>query len=137
MTFKGATYSSILDLETLMFVWEANLKALKIEFKYYQTIRDTYNLRETQIKINVYEKGLNELQKLEEELLAKIDALNSESNDTQNKVFALKFIKGYTNDRIMEELHISKATLFIYFDRIDKQLENTSYGKQIKEELSE
>lgn len=137
MTFKGATYSSILDLETLMFVWEANLRALRIEFKHYQAIRDTYNLRETQIKINVYEKGLNELQKLEEELLAKIDALNSETNDTQNKVFTLKFIKGYTNDRIMEELHISKATLFIYFDRIDKQLENTSYGKQIKEELSE
>ena len=137
MTFKGATYSSILDLETLMFVWEANLRALRIEFKHYQAIRDTYNLRETQVKINVYEKGLNELQKLEEELLAKIDALNSETNDTQNKVFTLKFIKGYTNDRIMEELHISKATLFIYFDRIDKQLENTSYGKQIKEELSE
>ena len=137
MTFKGATYSSILDLETLVFVWEANLRALRIEFKHYQTIRDMYKLQETQIKINVYEKGLNELQKLEEELLSKIDALNSESNDTQNKVFALKFIKGYTNDRIMEELHISKATLFIYFDRIDKQLENTSYGKQIKEELSE
>jgi hypothetical protein len=137
MTFKGQSYSSILDLEVLIIIWEANLKALKIEFKYYQVTRDIVALQETQVKINAYEQGIKELQELEESLIEKIDALNTENNDLQSQIFILKFIKGYSNDRIMEELHISKTSMFVYFDKIDKQLENTSYGKRIKEQLSE
>lgn len=137
MTFKGATYSSILDLETLIFVWEANLRALRIEFKNFQLMRDINALKETQIKINIYEQGLNELNNLEHDLLEKIDALNTETNDMQNKIFSYKFIKGMTNDEIIEKLHISKPSLFYYFDKIDKQLENTTYGRHIKQQLSE
>ena len=137
MTFKGATYSSILDLEVLMITWEANLNALKAEYKCYQAMRDLKSLQETQVKINIYEKGMKELQSLEESLLEKIDALNTEVNDIQNQVFCMKFIKGYDNDKIMEELHISQTTLYYYYNKIESVLETTSYGKEVKEELQE
>lgn len=135
MKFKGVTYSSILDLETLLIVWEANLQALKIEFKYYSVAREIKNMQETQIKINAYEKGIKELKEHEECLIEKINALNEEMNDTQGKVFILKFIKGKSNDEIMEELHMCKTSLFTYYEKIDALLENTIYGKDIKDTL--
>ena len=135
MKFKGVTYSSILDLETLLIVWEANLQALKIEFKYYSVAREIKNMQETQIKINAYEKGIKELKEHEECLIEKINALNEEMNDIQGKVFILKFIKGKSNDEIMEELHMCKTSLFTYYEKIDALLENTIYGKDIKDTL--
>jgi septal ring factor EnvC (AmiA/AmiB activator) len=135
MKFKGVTYSSILDLETLLIVWEANLQALKIEFKYYSVAREIKNMQETQIKINAYEKGIKELREHEESLIEKINALNEEMNDIQGKVFILKFIKGKSNDEIMEELHMCKTSLFTYYEKIDALLENTIYGKDIKDTL--
>lgn len=135
MKFKGVTYSSILDLETLLIVWEANLQALKIEFKYYSVAREIKNMQETQIKINAYEKGIKELKEHEESLIEKINALNEEMNDIQGKVFILKFIKGKSNDEIMEELHMCKTSLFTYYEKIDALLENTIYGKDIKDTL--
>lgn len=137
MKFKGQYYASILDLETLLIVWEANLRALKIEFKYHQVTRDIQKLQETQIKINAYEKGLKELNGLEESLIEKIDVLSTEMNDTQSKVFIMKFIKGYSNDRIQEELHISQALIFKCCDKIDALLEDSTYGKEIKQSLQE
>ena len=137
MKFKGVTYSSILDLETLLIVWEANLQALKIEFKYYSVAREIKNMQETQIKINAYEKGIKELKEHEECLIEKINALNEEMNDVQGKVFILKFIKGKSNDEIMEELHMCKTSLFTYYEKIDALLENTIYGKDIKDTLKD
>lgn len=137
MKFKGQTYASILDLETLLLVWEANLRALKVEFKIYQATREIQKLQETQVKINAYEKGMAELNSLEESLIEKIEALNTETNDTQSRIFVFKFIRGLSNDEIQEKLHICKTALFNYYDKIDALLENTTYGKEIKESLLE
>ena len=71
------------------------------------------------------------------ELIEKIDALNSETSDMQGKIFILKFIKGKSNDEIMEELHLCKTSLFTYYDKIDALLEDTKYGRDIKEALIE
>ena len=119
----------------MLIVWEANLQALKIEFKYYSVAREIKNMQETQIKINAYEKGIKELKEHEESLIEKINALNEEMNDIQGKVFILKFIKGKSNDEIMEELHMCKTSLFTYYEKIDTLLENTIYGKDIKDTL--
>lgn len=137
MKFKGVTYASILDLETLIIVREAYLQALKIEFKLFSVAREIKNMQETQIKINAYERCIKELKEHEECLIEKINALNEEMNDMQGKIFILKFIKGKSNDEIMEELHICKTSLFAYYDKIDALLENTAYGKDIKDSLIE
>lgn len=137
MKFKGQMYASILDLETTLIIWEANLRAQKVSFKYYQAMRDIEKLQETQVKINAYEKGMLELNSLEESLIEKINALSTEMNDTQSKVFIMKFIKGLSNDEIQEKLHISQALIFKYCDKIEALLEDTTYGKEIKQSLLE
>lgn len=137
MTFKGATYSSILDLETLIIVWEANLKACQIELKYLSVVRDKNGIAEIGVKINCYEKGLEELNKLEKNLIEKMEAIAEGMNDLESRVFIGKFIDGKDNTSLMNELGVSLPTLYRYYDSIEKQLEETQYGKDIRESLRE
>ncbi len=130
MTYKGATYESIIDIKRLIMVEEAKLDTLKIKQKYLR-LRNDPERNSVRIEINIQENFLKELNELLDNLLNRIEFLTSSMENVETEVFISKFINGDTNQEIMDRLTISQTTLYRYLANIDQKLSETSFGKEI------
>lgn len=130
MTYKGATYESIIDIKRLIMVEEAKLDTLKIKQKYLR-LRNDPERNSVRIEINLQENFLKELNELLDNLLNRIEFLTSSMENVETEVFISKFINGDTNQEIMDRLTISQTTLYRYLANIDQKLSETSFGKEI------
>ena len=130
MTYKGATYESIIDIKRLIMVEEAKLDTLKIKQKYLR-LRNDPERNSVRIEINLQENFLKELNELLDNLLNRIEFLTSSMENVETEVFISKFINGDTNQEIMDRLTISQTTLYRYLTNIDQKLSETSFGKEI------
>lgn len=137
MTFKGVTYQSLIEIERLIIVQEAVLKAYELELKFRRLQREKEEVQTVLVKINLQENFITELKQLREDLIEKIDILLENLNETEGKVFLRKFVLGKDNQEIMEELAISQPTLYRHYDSIQKELEETKCGNDLKESLTE
>lgn len=135
MTFSGACYETIIDIERLICIEEYRLKAYKIKLKYMQTIRDKDGIAETQSLLSLTNDYVNELQKLEEDMLNKIDVFNRNLNDIEMEIFTRKFVKNQDNEKIIQELYLADTSFYNYCKSIKSKMENTEYGKSILETL--
>lgn len=131
MTYKGATYESIIDIKRLIMVEEAKLDTLKIKQKYLR-LRNDPERNSIRVEINLQENFIKELEELLENLLERIQFLTSSMENVETEVFISKFINGDTNQEIIEKLAISQTTLYRYLSSIDQKLSETSFGKEIK-----
>lgn len=136
MNFKGRIYESILDLEVMLMVNEANLKAERLSLKYALMVRDKDKQQSAEIKINLLTKLIEKLESIVKDLIEKIEEIVDELDNLEGKVFIQKFIHGKSNQKIIDELHISRTVFYRMTDSIDKQLLNTEYGRYIKKSLS-
>lgn len=128
MTFKGKYYESIIDIERLLLIEEKRLDAYTIEMKFAQVIRNREKIKELAIQINLQEKFVAELKSVEEEIIDTIEKLAVELDEKDDLVLIRKFVYGFTNTKIMEELNISKSTLKRSLDRINALLQDSYYG---------
>lgn len=135
MTFKGVEYQTILDIERCLFVAEAEEKALQFQLKTARLQREKELIEETVIRLEIQQNFINELNKLIEELLEKIDKINETTNDVESKIFIGKFVENKSNQQLMEELYISSAVFFRYIDSIDRKLKCED-GEELKTALS-
>lgn len=131
MTYKGATYESIIDIKRLIIVEEAKLDTLKIKQKYLR-LRNDPEKNSVRIEINLQENFIKELQQLLDNLLEKIEFLSSSMDNVEVEVFISKFINGDTNQEIIEKLAISQTTLYRYLEKIDEKLSETEFGKELQ-----
>lgn len=131
MTYKGATYESIIDIKRLIMVEEAKFDALKVKQKYLR-LRNDPEKNSIRIELNLQENFLKELNSLLDNLLEKIQFLTSSMENVETEVFISKFINGDTNQEIMDRLTISQTTLYRYLNNIEQKLSETSFGKEIK-----
>lgn len=131
MTYKGATYESIIDIKRLIMVEQAKLDTLKIKQKYLRLKNDPER-NSVRIEINLQENFIKELEELLDNLLERIEFLTSSMENVETEVFISKFINGDTNQEIMDKLSISQTTLYRYLTNIDRKLSETSFGKEIK-----
>lgn len=131
MTYKGATYESIIDIKRLIMVEEAKLDALKVKQKYFR-LRNDPEKNSIRIELNLQENFLKELNSLLDNLLERIQFLTSSMENVETEVFISKFINGDTNQEIMDRLTISQTTLYRYLNNIEQKLSETSFGKEIK-----
>lgn len=131
MTYKGATYESIIDIKRLIMVEQAKLDTLKIKQKYLRLKNDPER-NSVRIEINLQENFIKELEELLDNLLERIEFLTSSMENVETEVFISKFINGDTNQEIMDKLSISQTTLYRYLTNIDQKLSETSFGKEIK-----
>jgi ATP/maltotriose-dependent transcriptional regulator MalT len=130
MTYKGATYESIIDIKRLIMVEEAKLDTLKIKQKYLR-LRNDPERNSVRIEINLQENFIKELNELLDNLLNRIEFLTSSMENVETEVFISKFINGDTNQEIMDRLTISQTTLYRYLANIEQKLSETSFGKEI------
>ncbi len=135
MTFSGACYETILDIERLICIEEYRLKAYRIKLKYMQTTRNKDGIAETQSLLNLTNDYVNELQKLEEDMLDKIDIFNRSLNDVEMEIFTRKFVKNQDNDEIIRELYLADTSFYRYCKSIKAKMEESEYGKAILETL--
>lgn len=131
MTFKGARYESILEIERLLIVARATKKAYEFELKCKRMQCERISASEVEVKLNIQNKFIEELEELEENLLEDMDKIADNLNDIEAKVFHAKFIVGKTNQEIMDELAISETTLKRYYNKISEAM-NTDYGEEFK-----
>ena len=131
MTYKGATYESIIDIKRLIIVEEAKLDTLKIKQKYLR-LRNDPEKNSVRIEINLQENFIKELQTLLNNLLEKIEFLSSSMDNVEVSIFIAKFINGDTNQEIIENLAISQTTLYRYLEKIDEKLSETEFGKELQ-----
>ena len=131
MTYKGATYESIIDIKRLIIVEEAKLDTLKIKQKYLRLKNDPEK-NSVRIEINLQENFIKELQQLLDNLLNKIEFLSSSMDNVEVAVFIAKFVNGDTNQEIIDNLTISQTTLYRYLEKIEEKLNETSFGKELK-----
>lgn len=131
MTYKGATYESIIDIKRLIMVEQAKLDTLKIKQKYLRLKNDPER-NSVRIEINLQENFIKELEELLDNLLERIEFLTSSMENVETEVFISKFINGDTNQEIIDKLSISQTTLYRYLTNIDQKLSETSFGKEIK-----
>ena len=131
MTYKGATYESIIDIKRLIIVEEAKLDTLKIKQKYLR-LRNDPEKNSVRIEINLQENFIKELQQLLDNLLNKIEFLSSSMDNVEVAVFIAKFVNGDTNQEIIDNLTISQTTLYRYLEKIEEKLNETSFGKELK-----
>lgn len=135
MTFSGASYESMLDIERLIYIERSRLRAYEIKLKYMREIKDKDGIKETQFLMNLCSNYVEELNKLEESLLEKVDIFNMQLGDTESNIFIRKFIKAQDNQKIQNELFLSPAAVSKYCKAIKDKMMNTEYGKQILEVL--
>lgn len=131
MTYKGATYESIIDIKRLIIVEEAKLDTLKIKQKYLR-LRNDPEKNSVRIEINLQENFIKELQTLLNNLLEKIEFLSSSMDNVEVSIFIAKFINGDTNQEIIEKLAVSQTTLYRYLEKIDEKLSKTQFGKELQ-----
>ena len=131
MTFSGATYESMLDIERLIFVENARLKAYQIKLEYMRKTKDKQGIEETQFLMGLCNNYVNELNKLEEDMLYKIDIFNRQLNDIEANIFIRKFIKSQENQQIEKELFLSPAAVSKYCKAIKEKMLSTEYGQSI------
>ena len=136
MTFKGASYETMLEIERLIIIQKAMLKAYEMELKYRRLQREKEEVEVVLVKINLQENFIKELEDLSNELYEKMNLLLEDLNETEGQVFLMKFVLGKSNEEIMEELAISSRTLYRNFESIQRELEGTNFGNDIKISLS-
>lgn len=133
MTFRGATYETIIDIERLIIVSECRLDIYNLELKKAVKQCNKVELEEVKIKINIEEKFLEEIKERRDFLLEEIEKLNHDLNDTEFKIFISKFIKGKSSGEIESELHLSHSRYHEICQNISRVMENTPYGSDIIE----
>ena len=131
MTFSGVSYESMLDIERLIFIEKARLKAYQIKLKYMRETKDKQGIQETQFLMGLCNNYINELDKLEEDMLEKIDMFNRQLNDIEADIFIRKFIKNQENQKIEKELYLSPAAVSKYCKSIKEKMMTTEYAKDI------
>lgn len=136
MTFKGASYETMLEIERLIIIQKAMLKAYEMELKYRRLQREKEEVEVVLVKINLQENFIKELEDLSNDLYEKMNLLLEDLNETEGQVFLMKFVLGKSNEEIMEELAISSRTLYRNFESIQRELEGTNFGNDIKISLS-
>ena len=134
MTYKGATYESIIDIKRLIMVEEAKLDTLKIKQKYLR-LRNDPERNSVRIEINIQENFIKELNELLQGLIDKIEFLSSSMDNVEVQIFLAKFVNGDTNQEIIDKLTISQTTLYRYLDKIDEKLSETTFGKDLQKAL--
>ena len=135
MTFSGACYESILDIERLVCIEGYRVKAIQIKLKYMQQSRDKEGIAETQSLLNLTTDFYNMLVDIEQEMIAKIEQTNRLLNDVEGDIFIRKFVKNQENTQIQNELFLSPAAVSKYCKAIKDKMINTEYGKEILETL--
>lgn len=135
MTFSGACYESILDIERLVCIESYRVKAFQIKLKYMQQSRDKEGIAETQSLLNLTTDFYNMLVEMEQEMIAKIEQTNRLLNDVEGDIFIRKFVKNQENTQIQNELFLSPAAVSKYCKAIKEKMINTEYGKEILETL--
>lgn len=136
MTFKGCRYASILELDRLLHVAKIVGRAYEFELKCKRLQRDKISADEVNVKLNLQNKFIEELESLEDDLLNQIDIISDDLNDLEAKVFKLKFILGKDNSTIENELSISRTTLNRLYSQIEEAMK-TDEGKNLKTSLNE
>ena len=131
MTFSGACYESILDIERLICIEEYRLRAYQTKMKYMQQIRDKDGIKETQVMLNLTTNYYNELSKLEKAMINKIELFNRNLNDIEADIFLRKFVKNQENGKIQKELFLSPTAFFSHCKNIKDKMLKTEYGKDI------
>lgn len=135
MTFNGASYESILDLEKLVVIEQAKLKALKLKLSTLQKLRDKDGIEDTLVAIGIQKNYVNELEKVERILLYKVDLFNRSANDIESKVFISKFVKNKTDDGIKHVYKLTDEEYSKICNDIYEKLKSTEYGEHILKTL--
>lgn len=136
MTFKGATYETLIDIERLLITQEAYLRAYELELKFRRLQREKEEIEAVAIKINLQQNFIKELKQLRDDLIEQMDIMLENLNEMEGKIFLRKFVLGKDNQDIMDELAISTATLYRYYDSIQKELKETKVGNNLLTSLS-
>ena len=136
MTYKGEAYQGIIDIQILLIVAETQLQAYKMEHKSKRSKNDP-DKHEVARKINIQEKFIDEVSKLLDELLEKIDLISADMRDLETQIFLRKYMIGKDRQDIMDELGICRTTYYNYCKEIDDKLKSTPFGRDLITALQE
>lgn len=135
MTFKGGKYEALLDIWQMLTANKYLLEVYKKELQYKRLKKDL-DISSCEVKVQLQENFVREISNLQEEVVNKVELLANNLSDIETQIFLKKFIIGQDNKIIMNELGISQATLYRYFDNIKEQLDGTSHGKELLEVMN-
>lgn len=123
MTFRGIEYETILDMQRCLLVAKADKLVYELQLKTYRLQRDKLAVEEAEVRLNIQNKFIEELENIIEDTLDKMDLINDNLCDVDAKVFQQKFIFGKTDAEICSELHISQTYCSNALNRIKVQLD--------------
>jgi hypothetical protein len=135
MTFKGGKYEALLDIWQMLTANKYLLEVYKKELQYKRLKKDL-DISSCEVKVQLQENFVREISNLQEEVVNKVELLANNLSDIETQIFLKKFIIGQDNKIIMNELGISQATLYRYFDNIKEQLDGTSHGTELLEVMN-
>ena len=134
MTFKGCTYETILELHTLIIVNETLLHALEKDLQRRRMSRDV-DVASCETRVNLQRNFIKELQRLEADLVEKVDKISFSLNDLEAQVFMKKFVVGLDAVSIQDEMKISSTSYYRLLSLIDEKLKDNKDYKSLTNAL--
>lgn len=131
MTFKGKRYETIIDIEKLLLVEKSRRKAYDVQLKYAQLKRNMSQVQQLQIEINLQDKYIEELAKIEEELIEAVRLIALELDDRDDIIFLERFIYGTTRKKLMEKYNITIDMYRYSVNKITDDLKDSIYAQDI------
>lgn len=130
MTFKGAKFETLLDIEQLCLAENTKLKILKAKLQNERLQREyTYD---TEVQVNIQSKFVKEIQGYRDTLIHQMNVFANELNDKETQVFYERFILGTSTVEIQDKLAISEPSLFRYLKTIENEMNTKPSGKSIE-----
>ena len=131
MTFKGKRYETIIDIEKLLLAEKSRRKAYDVQLKYAQLKRNMNQVQQLQIEINLQDKFIEELEKIEGELIEGVRLIALELDDRDDIIFLERFIYGTTRKKLMEKYNFTIDMYRYSVEKITDDLKDSVYAQDI------